>query len=65
MEAMFSVVLACLVCLSISKHHYSKSYKQIAMKFYGGVQGDTMENWLNSGGDLGLLRGVNEQKKTP
>ena len=22
------------------------------MKFYGGVQGSTMKNWLNFGGDL-------------
>ena len=30
------------------------------MKFYGGVQGGTMKNWLNFGGDLGLLNWVNE-----
>ena len=34
------------------------------MKFYGGVMGSTMKNWLNFGGDLGILRWVNEQKNT-
>ena len=34
------------------------------MKFYGGVLGSTMKNWLNFGGDLGILRRVNEQKNT-
>ena len=47
-EVMFSVVFVCLsVCtsmclsvfLSVCKQHYSKSYKQIAMKSYGGAQG--------------------------
>ena len=34
------------------------------MKFYGGVLGSTMKNWLNFGGDMGILRWVNEQKNT-
>ena len=34
------------------------------MKFYGGVLGSTMKNWLNFGGNLGILRWVNEQKNT-
>ena len=34
------------------------------MNFYGGVLGSTMKNWLNFGGDLGILRWVNEQKNT-
>ena len=35
------------------------------MKFYGVlVLGSTMKNWLNFGGDLGILRWVNEQKNT-
>ena len=34
------------------------------MKFYGEVLGSTMKNWLNFGGDLGILRWVNEQKST-
>ena len=34
------------------------------MKFYGGVLGSTMKNWLNFGGDLGILRWVYEQKNT-
>ena len=25
------------VCLSVSEKHYSKSYEQIAMKFYGDI----------------------------
>ena len=33
--------LRCFVCLSVCKQHYSKSYKWIAMKFYGGVRGST------------------------
>ena len=34
------------------------------MKFYGGVLGSTLKNWLNFGGDLGILRWENEQKNT-
>ena len=34
------------------------------MKFYGGVLGSTMTNWLNFGDDLGILRWVNEQNNT-
>ena len=34
------------------------------MKFYGGVQSSTRKNWLNFGGDLGIVRWVNEQKNT-
>ena len=34
------------------------------MKFYGGVQSSTRKNWLNSGGDLDIVRWVNEQKNT-
>ena len=31
-------LFVCLsVCLLVCKHHYSKSYEQIAMKFYGEV----------------------------
>ena len=33
------------------------------MKFYGGVLGSTMKNWLNFGCDLGILRWVNEENK--
>ena len=40
-KVMFSVVL---VCLSICKQYYSKSYEQIEMKFYGGVGGGAMKN---------------------
>ena len=46
--------LVCLsVCLSVSEQHYSKSYQQIAMTFYGEVWGGTRKNWLNYGSDLG------------
>ena len=34
----------------------------ITMKFYKGVRGDKMKNWLNFTGDQGLLIRVNEQK---
>ena len=33
------------------------------MKFYGGVLSSTRKDWLNFGGDLGILRSVNEQEK--
>ena len=60
---MFLVALVCLfVCLFVCGLHYSKSYERIGMKFYGGVLGSTMKNCLNFGGDLGILRRVNEQK---
>ena len=58
-------LFVCLfVCLSVCGQHYSTSYKQIGMKFYGGVLGSTMKNSLNFGGDVGILRWVNEQKTT-
>ena len=38
---MFSVVL---VCLFFCEQRYSKSYKRIAMEFYGGVQDGTVRN---------------------
>ena len=64
-EVMFLVALVCLfVCLSVCGQHYSNTYERIGMKFYGGVLGSTMKNWLNFGGDLGILRWVNEQKST-
>ena len=34
------------------------------MKFYGRVLSSTSKNWLNFGGDLGIVRCVNEQKNT-
>ena len=34
------------------------------MKFYGWVLSSTGKNWLNFGGDLGIVRWVNEQKNT-
>ena len=52
------------VCLFVCGQHYSKTYERIGMKFYGGVLGSTMKNWLNFGGDLDILRSVNEQKST-
>ena len=34
------------------------------MKFYERVLSSTSKNWLNFGGDLGIVRWVNEQKNT-
>ena len=34
------------------------------MKFYGRVLSSTSKNWLNFGGDLGIVRWVNEPKNT-
>ena len=34
------------------------------MKFYGRVLSSTRKNWLHFGGDLGIVRWVNEQKYT-
>ena len=34
------------------------------MKFYGRVLSSTRKNWLNFGGDLAIVRWVNEQKNT-
>ena len=63
-EVMFLVALVCLfVCLSVD-NITQKTYERIGMKFYGGVLGSTMKNWLNFGGDLGILRWVNELKST-
>ena len=68
-EVMFLVALVsmsvCLfVCLFVCGQHYSKSYERIGMKFYGRVLSSTRKNWLNFGGDLGIVRRVNEQKNT-
>ena len=42
---MFLAALVCLfVCLFVCEQHYSKSYEQIRMKYYGGVLGSTMKN---------------------
>ena len=51
------------VCLFVCGQHYSKSYERIGMKFYGGVLSSARKDWLNFGGDLGILRWVNEQEK--
>ena len=68
-EVMFLVALVSLsvcqsVCLFVCGQHYSKSYEWIGMKFYGRVLSSTRKNWLNFGGDLGIVRWVNEQKNT-
>ena len=34
------------------------------MKFYGRVLSSARKNWLNFGGDLGIVRWVNEQTNT-
>ena len=63
-EVMFLVALVSLsVCLFVCGQHYSKSCERIGMKFYRRVLSSTMKNWLNFGGDLGIVRWVNEQKK--
>ena len=49
------------VCLSVD-NITQKVMNGLGMKFYGGVLGSTMKNWLNFGGDPGILRWVNEQK---
>ena len=41
-----------------------KSYERIGMKFYGRILSSTRKNWLNFGGDLGIVRWVIEQKNT-
>ena len=56
--------LVALVSLFVCGQHYSKSYERIGMKFYGRVLSNTRKNWLNFGGDLGIVRCVNEQKNT-
>ena len=61
-EVMFLVALVCL--FAVCGQHYSKTYERIGMKFYEGVPDSTMKNWLNFGGDLGILRWVNEQAST-
>ena len=38
------MLLVALVCLFVFGQLYSKSYKQIGMKFYGEVLGSTMKN---------------------
>ena len=48
--------------IDISSKVYLKSYERFGMKFYGGVLGSTVKNWLNFGADLGIRRWVNEQK---
>ena len=63
-EVMFLVVLVCLSVCQAVDNITQKSYEQIGMKFYGGVVDSIMKNWLYFGGDLGILRWVNEQKTT-
>ena len=56
-EVMFLVALVSLsVCLFVCGQHYSKCYERIGMKFYGWVLSSTRKNWLNFGGDLGIVR---------
>ena len=54
---MFLVALHGLsVCLFVGGQHYSKSYEQIMMKFYGGILGGTVKNRLKLGGVLHITR---------
>ena len=69
-EVMFLVVLVvclpvCLfVCLwAICEQHYSKKLWMDCNGIWWRVQGGTVKNWLSFGGNLGLLRWANEQKK--
>ena len=62
--ALVSLSVCLSVCLFVCGQHYSKSYERIGMKFYGRVLSSTRKNWLNFGGDLGIVRWVNEQKNT-
>ena len=62
--ALVSLSVCLFVCLFVCGQHYSKSYERIGMKFYGRVLSSTRKNWLNFGGDLGIVRWVNEQKTT-
>ena len=68
-EVMFLVALVSLsvclfVCLFVCGQYYSTSYERIGMIFYGRVLSSTSKNWLNFGGDLGIVRWVNEKKNT-
>ena len=51
-------LFVCPVCLSVGNITQSLW----TMESYRGVQGGKRKNWLNFGGDLDLLRWVNEQK---
>ena len=51
-EIMFLVVFVCLsVFLFINNKHYSKRYKQSAMKFYREAFGGKRNEWLDCGWD--------------
>ena len=41
--------------MSVSEQHYSESYEQTTMKFYGGVYGSKRKNRLHFGGNLVFL----------
>ena len=53
-------LLSCLkprpVLFIMNKICLNQSYKSIGMKCYGGVLGSTVKDWLNFGGDVGILR---------
>ena len=51
-EVMFSVPLACLVCLFVCYQDYSKSYERISMKFSGKIEDGTSNKALNFGSIL-------------
>ena len=53
------------VYIFVCEHHYSNSYEQIVMEFYGGIRGGTLKNRLNFGDDLDILRSVNEHPPLP
>ena len=63
-EVMFLVALVCLsVCLSVN-NITQKVMNGLGWNFMDGSCSSTSKNWLNFGGDLGIVRWVNEQKNT-
>ena len=67
-EVMYLVALVCLfvclsVCLSVD-NITQKVINGLGWNFMEGALGSTMKNWLNFGGDQGILRWVHEQKNT-
>ena len=67
-EVMFLVALVSLsvclsVCLSVD-NITQKVMNGLGWNFYGRILSSTRKNWLNFGGDLGIVRWVNEQKNS-
>ena len=61
-EVMFLVALVCLfVCLFVY-NITQKVMNGLGWNFSGRVLRSTVKNWLNFGGDLGIVRWENEQQ---